>query len=91
MKQTQIAWNDGEGYILAKYQGEGSGPLLLSSEPNEGLDRSQELIVTALEGNDTAKIKVNQIGKREEFQTSDDEIFTTTDNQTFGVIKEEFK
>ena len=39
--ETVIKWNEGDGNIVATYNGSGNGTISFSSDVNEGIDRSQ--------------------------------------------------
>lgn len=85
--ETLIKWNEGDGNIVAVYNGSGDGTITFSSDvANEGIDRSQEVQVT--NDNINVSVIVNQIGLREIFNTADG--FTLADGGTFNVLKNEF-
>lgn len=90
MAQTQIPWNNGDGFILASYEGNGNGQLRFSSSvPNEGIDRSQRVQVASVQAPLSVDVTVSQIGLREELCTSDagDPQFMTSDGLLFAVLK----
>lgn len=85
--ETLIKWNEGDGNIVATYNGSGDGTITFSSDvANEGIDRSQEVQVAT--DNINVSVTVNQIGLREIFNTTDG--FTLADGGTFNVLKNEF-
>ena len=89
MAQSLIPWNDGEGYIVASYEGNGNGSLRFSSSvPNEGLDRQQSVQVASVTHPLSVDVIVCQSGLREEFCTADSsQIFESSDGLTFAVLK----
>lgn len=85
--ETLIKWNEGDGNIVAVYNGSGDGTITFSSDvANEGIDRSQEVQVAT--DNINVSVTINQIGLREIFNTTDS--FTLADGGTFNVLKNEF-
>ena len=80
-----IKWNEGDGNIVATYNGSGDGTIAFSSDvANEGIDRSQEVQVAT--DNLSVSVTVSQIGLREVFNASDGE-FILADGGTFNVLK----
>ena len=84
--ETQIKWNEGEGYITATYQGSGNGSASISSDINEGIDRQQSITVETTDKSISATLTVSQEGLREIFLPSDGD-FILADNGTFNVLK----
>lgn len=84
--ETKIKWKEGEGHITATYKGSGSGPIVFTSDPNEGIDREQNIIIRILNGRATTSLKVKQIGLREIFTCVDGE-FIVLGSNTFNVLK----
>lgn len=83
--ETVIKWNEGDGNIVATYNGSGDGTIAFSSDTaNEGIDRSQEVQVAT--NNLSVSVTVSQIGLREVFNASDGE-FVLADGGTFNVLK----
>lgn len=83
--ETVIKWNEGDGNIVATYNGSGDGTIAFSSDiANEGIDRSQEVQVAT--DNLSVSVTVSQIGLREVFNASDGE-FILADGGTFNVLK----
>lgn len=87
--ETIIKWNDGEGNIVATYLGSGNALISLTSDtPNEGIDREQEINVSATRGGDASvKVLVRQVGLREKYITTDGEVFMTSDGEIYGCLK----
>ena len=87
MATTTIKWNEGEGNIVATYTGSGNAPVSLTSEPNEGIDREQEITIQTTKGNNPKNISVvvKQTGLREIYETTDG--FVLKDGGTFNVKK----
>lgn len=83
--ETVIKWNEGDGNIVAIYNGSGDGTIAFSSDvANEGIDRSQEVQVAT--DNLSVSVTVSQLGLREVFNASDGE-FILADGGTFNVLK----
>lgn len=82
--ETIIKWNEGDGNIVATYNGSGNGTISFSSDVNEGIDRSQK--VRVFTDNKNVDITISQIGLREIYN----EDFTLADGGTFNVLKNEF-
>lgn len=83
--ETVIKWNEGDGNIVATYNGSGDGTIAFSSDvANEGIDRSQEVQVAT--DNLSVSVTVSQLGLREMFNASDGE-FILADGGTFNVLK----
>ena len=82
--ETVIKWNEGDGNIVATYNGSGNGTISFSSDVNEGIDRSQK--VQVFTDNKNVDITISQIGLREIYN----EDFTLADGGTFNVLKNEF-
>lgn len=82
--ETIIKWNEGDGNIVATYNGSGNGTISFSSDVNEGIDRSQK--VQVFTDNKNVDITISQIGLREIYN----EDFTLADGGTFNVLKNEF-
>lgn len=83
--ETVIKWNEGDGNIVAIYNGSGDGTIAFSSDvANEGIDRSQEVQVAT--DNLSVSVTVSQIGLREVFNAFDGE-FILADGGTFNVLK----
>lgn len=77
-----IPWHSEGGNLYLEY--EGTGAVSVSSDENEGLDRSQ--IVQFSNGSLTAELTVNQIGKRELFMLADGTPLEFSDGP-FKVLK----
>lgn len=86
--QTTKQWPDGSGAVTLSYEGQGDGALSVTADTNDGLDRAVTLVVT--DGTIQVPVSATQQGKREEFETSDGEVFTTNDGGSFAVIKHEY-
>lgn len=86
--ETQIKWQDSEGYITATYGGSGNGSAAISSSINESIDREQDITVKTTAGANpkTETVRVKQIGLREVFNASDG-AFVPADGGTFNVLK----
>lgn len=85
MSEIKIKWNEGDGYITTTENGSGDASVPFSSIANEGIDRQNIINVTTKEGV-TRSIKVNQIGLRETFDTTDDGAFICSDG-SLNVLK----
>lgn len=85
MSEIRIKWDEGDGYITTIGSGTGDAEVPFASIANEGIDRTNVVSVTTKEGV-TRSIKVNQIGLRETFDTTDVGAFVCTDG-TFNVLK----
>lgn len=91
MATSVIKWNEGEGNIVATYTGSGNAPISLASDvANEGLDREQLVIIRTTKGNNPKEesVLVKQPGLREEYITSDTEVYMTADNEIYGCLKQ---
>ena len=88
--ETKIKWNEGDGYIIATYDGSGSGSASISSDVNEGIDREQSITVETTYGNNpkSESVNVRQLGKREVFLPSEGD-FILADGGTYNVLKNE--
>lgn len=88
--ETQIKWQDSEGYITATYEGSGNGSAAISSSINESIDREQDITVKTTAGANpkTETVRVKQIGLRERFITADGYVFCCADGGRFAVLKE---
>lgn len=85
--ETTIKWNEGDGNIVATYNGYGNGAISFASDvPNEGLDREQEIQVATKIGGNEVNVIVSQPGLREVFQSTDG--FILADGGTFNVLKQ---
>ena len=86
--ESQIKWQDSEGYITATYEGSGNGSAAISSSINESIDREQDITVKTTAGSNpkTETVRVKQIGLREVFNPSDG-AFVLADGGTFNVLK----
>ena len=72
MSEIKIKWDEGDGYITTTEKGTGDAEVPFASIANEGIDR----------------IKVNQIGLRETFNSADVGEFVCADGSTFNVLKD---
>lgn len=86
MAELVKQWDDG-GSLSVTYDGNGDGSAVFTSEINEGLDRETDVKFADRERVISIRRKVTQIGMRERFITSDDEVFAVTDG-VYGVLKE---
>lgn len=86
--EAKIKWSEGEGYITAAYNGEGSGSASIASDVNEGIDRKQSISVETTDGTIRRSVEVTQYGMREVFEPSDGG-FVLADGGTFNVLKNE--
>ena len=86
--ETRIKWQEGDGYITATYEGSGNGQASISSDANEGIDRTQSITVETTYGNDpkSESIQVTQLGLREVFEPADGD-FVLADGGTYNVLK----
>lgn len=87
--ETIIKWNEGEGNIVATYEGSGNAPISIASDTaNEGIDREQTISVSTIEGNNPKSVDVivRQTGLREIFMASDGD-FLLADSGTLNVLK----
>lgn len=55
---------------------------------NEGLDKIVEVVATC--GNSEALLTLTQLGMREEYITTENATYLTSDGEIYGVIKEEY-
>lgn len=81
--------------IINPLSGKGDKKVSISSSVNEGIDKSEEYAISTLDGKNSKKITVNQVGKREVFmvkneETGENEEFLLSNGDTFNVLKEEF-
>lgn len=84
--ETKIKWNEGEGYIIAAYDGSGNGSASISSDVNEGIDREQSIKVETTDKSVSANVVVSQEGLREVFLPADGD-FVLADGGTFNTMK----
>lgn len=89
MVTAAIKWNEGEGNIVATYEGSGNEILSISSDvANEGIDRSQVITVRTTRGKVlVSEIQVSQPGLREVFCVEEG-AFLLSDGETFNVLKD---
>lgn len=82
-------WNDGEN-LTVTYTGSGNGQAVFTSEINESLDKEIGVIIKTTQGNniDEKNVLVKQVGLREEYITTDDEIYETADGEIYGCLKQ---
>lgn len=86
MATSTIKWNEGDGNIVATYEGSGDGPISLTTDiPNEGIDREQEIKIQTTDKSKSVNVLVKQEGLREVFATTDG--FILADGGTFNVLK----
>lgn len=79
-------WPDNSGDSLTvAFTGGGQGSITVSSDPNEGCDRTLDLSVSA-DGADAASLTVTQTGRREEFRCADGDL-ALSDGGTFNTLK----
>lgn len=87
MATSTIKWNEGDGNIVATYEGSGDGPISLTTDiPNEGIDREQEITIQTTDKNKTVNVLVKQEGLREVFEPNDG-LFVLADGGTYNVLK----
>lgn len=85
--EKRIKWNEGEGNIIAAYEGSGDGIVSFRSDvENVGIDREQKVDICTSKGEVSVSVLVKQLGLREVFNVSD-VIFYTANNETFNVLK----
>ena len=80
---NKIKWDEGEGYITTIYNGSGDDTVYVSSDINEGIDRSQDIKVEVTNNDVYRIVNIEQEGLREIFE----EGFTLADGGTFNVLK----
>lgn len=80
-----IPRDDGDGNLYLSYEGSGAGTISITSDENEGIDRSQ--VVKFSNGSLTADLTVHQTGEREEFILADGEILSGSD-KPFYTLKD---
>lgn len=71
---------------ISQVSGKGPGVISIEANPNEGCDRSAEIIAATTKGQ-SATLTVTQAGRREPFGGSDMD-FILSDGGTFNVLKE---
>lgn len=85
--EKRIAWQEGEGNIVASFQGEKDGTIsFVSDTANEGIDRSQTVRVHTEDNVLNVTMTVSQSGKREVFNVQEGE-FLLSSGDTFNVLK----
>ncbi len=62
MATSVIKWNQGEGNIVATYEGSGNGPIAITLEPNTGDARQQEITIETADESKIVTILVKQAG-----------------------------
>lgn len=83
--KTVIKWNEGDGNIVANYEGKFDNNIEFSSDTiNEGIDREQQVQVKA--DDISVSVLIKQTGLREIF-SNDGEDFILADGGTFNVLK----
>lgn len=86
MAELITSWSDGEN-ISITYNGNGDGTATFTASKNEGLDRKISLLFCSEDESVSIPRNVVQLGKREEFITRDSLVFSTKEEEKFGVIK----
>lgn len=86
MAELITSWSDGEN-ISITYNGNGDGTATFTASRNEGLDRTVSLWFCTEDESIIIPRRVVQLGEREEFITRDSLVFSTKDEEKFGVIK----
>lgn len=88
MAELVKQWDDGKN-LTATYTGSGDGEATFTSEVNEGLDKEINITIKTTSGNnvDEKSVVVRQVGLREEYITSDGEVYKTADNEIYGCLK----
>lgn len=88
---AQIPWNEGSGNIIISSVENNSNIFSISSSTiNEEIEREQEITFQTTNekgAKASVKLKVKQLGKRVLFITSNDLIFTDSENKNFAVLK----
>ena len=82
----KFKWNEGDGYITTTFVGSGDGPITISSDANEGIDREQKLSISTSNNELHVDITIKQIGLREVFICTDGD-FILEGGDTFNVLK----
>lgn len=85
--ETRIKWNEGKGHITATYEGVGDGPVVITSDVNEGIDRAQEISVTTTDGTLREGVMITQEGLRQPFGLMGGGVFRIAGGGRFGVLK----
>lgn len=62
MATSVIKWEQGEGNIVATYEGSGNGPIAITLEPNTGDARQQEITIKTTDESKIVTILVKQAG-----------------------------
>lgn len=89
MAELVKQWNDGKD-LTVTYTGSGDGQAVFTSETNEGIDKEIDVTIRTTKGNNPQSkvVKVKQEGLREEYITSDGDVYMTADNEIYGCLKE---
>lgn len=87
MAEVKKQWSDGSGTFTLRYDGQGNGVILVSSDANNGEDREGFFDVVA--GGLTRRVVVRQTGRSEAFIVTEGP-FTVKQgggNTNFNVVK----
>lgn len=87
MTTQLIQWDESYDAIVATYNGFGNGTIEFSSDLNQGIDRTKEVIVETADGAKKETITLIQEGMRERFYLKDGE-FIFANQKKFNVLKD---
>lgn len=82
-----IQWDESYDVVVATYNGFGNGTIEFSSDLNQGIDRTKEVVVETEDGAKKETITLIQEGMRERFYLKDGE-FIFADQKKFNVLKD---
>lgn len=86
MAELVKKWNDGKD-LTVTYTGSGDGQAIFTSEVNAGIDKEISVAFVDASRNITVERAVKQIGLREEYITSDGDVYMTADGNIYGCLK----
>ena len=90
MATTTKQWNDGSTDTLTLTYGsaEGSQSVQVTSQPDNGIDRTMGIHIAAIGGTPSADVEITQLGKRELFKAADGDFVIMDNYGRFAVLKQ---
>lgn len=88
MAELVKPWNDG-GSLTVAFEGSGDGDAVFSSDPYEGIDRTQIVVFRDEDNKVAVERVVRQEGTRQPFRLAGGGIFRLANGGRFGVLKED--
>lgn len=82
-------WDD-NSILSVTYTGNKDGKAVFTSDTNESIDKEIDITIRTTQGNNTDSkvVRVKQVGLREEYITSDGDVYVTADDEIYGCLKQ---